>query len=556
MNQSVKPLAKRTGAGLALAAAVLGAGCSAVNIDKTRENQNDSKQNATKIFEQGMEISSGKSAISVSDGYYIAEDPIILNQRDLLPDMFHADDGFSQPDPVSLQDLISVISDEYGLRIEFTDEAGQHVSRFDEAGSDTGSEDLSGEDALENSESILIEDLASGDAGATGGLPGSSAYFTIQHDGSLAELLDKVTGKVGLFWEYKNNQVTIFRTQSKQFFADVATINEQFSASFSTSAGQDNSEANSSADYSYNDGEMISPNGSDGTFINSIENMLSDSDAASVQAVPRLNLITVRDIPPKVREIGEYIEKVNVSATTQIAMRVDVITFVDEDSQNYGFDWAAVFDGSNDIGFEFNSSLSNAANSNLKVGLINPTGNFSGSDAFVNALSEAGLVTTSYTKFGQTSNGVSLPILDEDTQDYVASLKTETREFGVITQTEIETAVTGLDMNILPKMTSRNKISLNIKLAVNELEDLEERNFGDNQVQLPRKSSRSSFFSPILTPGKTYMIGGLASKRSNTSDASITGDGSFFSWLLGGRKTSNVKEEQTVVLVTPYIIES
>jgi type IVB pilus formation R64 PilN family outer membrane protein len=538
----------------ALATALLASGCASVNVDSVRKEQAEVSRDASRILDQGMKMAADDSAISVSDGYYIAERHILLNERDLLPPMFYAETSFSQQDPVSLEELFSLVSGEFSVRVEFTDEASKYLESLGEDPAVTEG-DISIDDALIDPQVTTISDLISDPlSGVSKGLPGAGTYFVLSHDGNLIELLDKITGKVGLYWGYKNNQVSVFRTKSENFKADISAINETFQSTFSSGAGEENSENQSSVSYNYDDGEMISSTGTGGTFIEAIKSMLSE--AGTVQAIPGLNIIMVRDVPPNVKMAGEFIEKVNADATTQIAIRVDIITVADQDSNNFGFDWGAFFNGSSNYGFEFTSSMLNSATSNMKIGFINPTGNFSGSEAFINALRERGVVTTHYRSFAQTSNGVSTPILDEETKDYVASLTTETTDVGVSTQTDIQTAVTGLDMSILPKMTSKNKISMNIRLSLNELEDLEERNFDGNQVQLPRKSSKSSFFSPVLTPGKTYMIGGFSSERHDSTNASITGDEGPFSWLLGGRKESSVKKEQTVILVTPHIIEN
>lgn len=545
---------RRTKIFSAIGAALVASGCASVNVDNVRQEQNEVSEKADKIFTQGMKMVADDSSISVSPGYYIAEKRIKLSQRDLLPEMFYEETSFAQQDPVSLEELFSLVSKEFGVRVEFTDEAARFLENLGENEVEEAAE-FSVDDALKDPDQSIIADLAYSPASnVSHGLPGAGTFFVMNHEGSLIELLDKITGKVGLYWEFDNNQVSIFRTKSEHFKADISAINEAFSSTFSSGAGEENSDNSTSVTYKYDDGEMISSDGSSGTFIESIKSMLSEN--GTVQAIPGLNTIVVRDVPPLVKKAGEFIEKVNADATTQIAIRVDVITIVDQDANNFGFDWAALFSGSSEYGFEFSSSMLNSATSNLTLGFINPTGNFSGSEAFVNALRERGVVTTHYRKFAQTSNGVSTPILDEETRDYVASLTTESTDVGVSTQTDIETAVSGLDMSILPKMTSKNKVSMNIRLSLNELEDLEERNFDGNQVQLPRKSSRSSFFSPVLTPGKTYMIGGLSSDRLDSTNASITGHEGPLSWLFGGRKESTVKREQTVILVTPHIVKN
>lgn len=532
-----------------ISSAVLASGCSTVNIDRVKESQEEHVEKANRLIETGMKVRDSESSISVSQGYYIAEKPIRLDQRDLLPDFFDNKKFFRQQEPVALQELLTSISDDFNIRIEFTDDAAHYMESFVET-EEEDEEVITADDAVEDTESALMDDLFNSviSSGETEGLPGGGIKFSIQHKGSLAELLDRVTGRVGLYWEWDNNQVSIFRTKTEVLKADVNAIRETFSADFASSSGSNDINSSSSLRINYEEDQMSS-------FEGALEAFLTDE--GEVKVMSALNMIVVKDIPSKVKEVIDFVEQVNTDATTQIAVQLDIITVTENETNDYGVDWDGIFNGSSKYGFEFSSHLSNATTSNFKLGFIDPTGNFSGSEALINALRENGLITRHFSDFGHTSNGRSLPLIDEKTEDYIASLSTTVNDDGTVsTDTTISTAVTGFDLNVVPKITSRNKISMDIKFTISELVELEEKNFGGDQVQLPKNTSKSSSYSPVLEPGRTYMIGGIINEEKKTGNASITGGEGTFDWLFGGRKDSSTSRTQTVILVTPYVVRN
>mgnify|MGYP001773847936 CR=1 FL=1 len=549
MSNVAKFRTKKVLLGASIAAATLASGCSTINVESTKKDQMKKLDKAERVIETGMKVRNSDSSIRVSDGYYIAEKPIRLDERDLLPDFFYQKMAFNQKEPVALQELISTISDQYGVRIEFTADAADYMDTYAED-SETEEDDITAEDAMADTELAILEDLISSatTADETAGLPGGGIKFSIKHYGTLSDLLDRVTGRLGLYWEWSNNQISIFRTKTVTIKADINAIEESFSADFSSSSGSQGTQSSSSLSVGYNENQMSS-------FQEAIQSFLTKDGVVNIMS--GLNMIVVKDIPTKVKEVQDFIEQVNTEATTQIAVRLDIITITENDNNDFGLGWDAIFNGSTKYGFEFASQLTNAATPNLKLGFISPTSNLSGSEAFINALREKGLVTKHYTNFGQTSNGRSMPMIDENTRDYISSLSTEVTDSGTLsTDTQVDTAVTGIDINVLPKLTSRNKISMDIKFSVSELVDLEERNFDGNQLQLPQNSNRSTTLSPVLQPGKTYMIGGTINEEEMTGNASITGGEGTFDWMFGGRKESSNKRTQTILLVTPYVLSN
>lgn len=549
MSNVAKFRTKKVLLGASIAAATLASGCSTINVESTKKDQMKKLDKAERVIETGMKVRNSDSSIRVSDGYYIAEKPIRLDERDLLPEFFYQKMAFNQKEPVALQELISTISDQYGVRIEFTADAAEYMDTYAED-SETEEDDVTAEDAMQDTELAILEDLISsattGDE--TAGLPGGGIKFSIKHYGTLSDLLDRVTGRLGLYWEWNNNQISIFRTKTVTIKADINAIEESFSADFSSSSGSQGTQSSSSLSVGYNENQM-------GSFQEAIQSFLTKDGVVNIMS--GLNMIVIKDIPTKVKEVQDFIEQVNTEATTQIAVRLDIITITENDNNDFGLGWDAIFNGSSKYGFEFASQLTNAATPNLKLGFISPTSNLSGSEAFINALREKGMVTKHYTNFGQTSNGRSMPMIDENTRDYISSLSTEVTDSGTLsTDTQVDTAVTGIDINVLPKLTSRNKISMDIKFSVSELVDLEERNFDGNQLQLPKNSNRSTTLSPVLQPGKTYMIGGTINEEEMTGNASITGGEGTFDWMFGGRKESSNKRTQTILLVTPYVLSN
>lgn len=551
-------------------------GCSTVNFEEARAETESEFDKIKSSYEQGRKMATKTSSVSYMDGFYVSEKPFKLADREILPSFFNEKVVFSSPEPTSFQRLTSLISENIGIRIAITNDASDYLENWASNREESSEDGLNSLDATsaspfgggseesEDSEEALPVSLTNMLSNPYGNLSGSNVTFTMNHSGTLSELLDNLTGRVGLFWRWNNNEIEVFRLETKNINIDMDAMAQTFEASIKSQSsfvsgnaegggGSGQSGQGMSTTLSYNPGAALT------RLKEVIETSMLSADGA-VDILEEFGVVTITDVPPKVKKVSEFLEEMNDMATRQIAVKVDVITVTQKDDASAGFDWDAVYNGISGLNASFTGNILEGAG-NIQFGVIDTNSAFNGTEGFIDLLGEFADVTAHYSGFVQTTNGSIAPITDTVKQDYIKSISTESggddEEGGGDSSTTIKIgeAKTGIDMTVLPQITSKNKVSLSVKYDLSELLDMRDVVTGENLVNLPTSSVKGSYIKAIIDSGKSYMIAGLSNKKAKADQSSIIGDDSPFSWLLGGKKVSNMSEEYSILLITPYVLQ-
>lgn len=564
---------------LSVSIAVAITGCASVNVDEVRKKAEKDFDDINNTYKQGQKFAPETSSISYMDGFYIAEKPYKMEDREILPSFFHEEVSYSKQEPTSFQRLTSLISERIGIRISYSDDASEYLDNWVSEASGDAEEEVStfpSESALDPMSTTLIPELPGESGGSEpeseapnsvldlmgndyGNLPGSGVLFTIEHSGTLSELMDNLTGRVGLYWKWQDNEINIFRTENKNIPVDIDAIAQKFSSTMTSSSefvqgnasgGSGSSGNGMKTEFSIEGGKPYD------RLLSVIENTML-SDQGSVEVFEDFKIVSITDIPPNVKRATEFLEEINDIATRQVAVKVDVITVTSRNKSSAGFDWDAFYDGISGLNAEFTGSIFEGAG-NLQVGIIDSESAFNGTTGFVKAIAQYADVSTHYSGFAQTTNGKMVPITDNIKEDYLKKISVEKggEDEGDTVTTEIGEAKTGIDMTIIPHITSKDEVSLNIKYDLNELISMKSESAGDSTVMLPTSSIKGSYIKTIIESGKTYMVAGTSNKKSQSDTSSIAGDDSPFSWIFGGRKESTDQEEYSILMITPYIMNN
>lgn len=550
--------------------ATLLSGCSTVNFEETKEKSESKFDEIKSTYEQGRKMAPKTSSISYMDGFYVSEKPFKLADREILPSFFNEQLTFSSSEPTSFQRLSSLISSKIGIRISITADASDYLEAWatqTESESSESDVELQSLDATampggesDSDENSLPQSLTDMLDNPYGNLPGSKVSFTMNHNGTLSELLDNLTGKVGLFWRWNNNEIEVFRNETKHINIDIDAMAQQFTASIKSQTAFVSGNASGGGSSGGGQGMATELSYAPGEALDRLREVIKTSmisNTGSVDILEEFGVVTVTDVPPKVKKITEFLEDMNDMATRQIAVKVDVITVTAKNDASAGFDWDAIYNGISGLSAGFTGNVFEGAG-NLQIGIIDTGSAFNGTEGFVQALGQFADVTSHYSGFTQTTNGSISPITDTIKQDYIKSVTTDSgdgEDSEPSVSIEIGEAKTGIDMTVLPQITSKDKVSLSIKYDLTELLDMQNIVTGDNTINLPTSSIKGSYIKAIIGSGKSYMVSGLSNKRSKADQASILGDDSPFSWILGGRKDSSTNEEYSVLLITPYVLQ-
>lgn len=533
-------------------------GCSVEVAERLDKQIDNTKDKTSAGISGGIVSEKHPSSVSMKDEVYIAGGAFKLSEREMLPKAFTKQVAFNQVSAVSFQEMIAMISSDLGIRVVVSDDAVSFLS--DDAGGEGGDEGGSGGsggmvfgmDEVFDSEGPGGNGSSSFTPPSEGeGLLGSNISFKLNYKGDYSGLLDAVTAKANLFWKWENNEVSIFRQETRIFTFDGDTTVGAFSASVSSEISSEGDDDGASANTSSKSSFLMDNDSVFDDVIEAIKSMVTETGKFSVSA--NTGNITVTDTPRVLSNIDSYLKKMNEDVTKRIAVRAEVYEIASDEEGNFGVDWAALYSGSSRFNFNLDTSLSNATQPAIKFGIIDPGSNFSGTKAFIdmlNKMSKVSLVTSSSVF---TTNGQVAPVQIADEVHYLKQVTSEQTENGTSFSMEPGSVLSGFTMMINPRITSKGDISMRFSVDMSQLNELKDFSIGENMIQLPNKTSKNFVQQVIMNSGKTMMIAGFERIEKSTDVASL---GSKGAWMFGGKKGGSERKIMTMILLTPYIMNN
>lgn len=511
---------------------------------------------------QGSTMSTRPSAVSTIDDIYYAGKPFKLSERQFLPPMFAQQFIFNQMQPITLQELLSLVSTESGYRVTLTADAldflggkrsGGNDNSNDGGGPPDGGADMAGAEG----EGAPFEQSVFDQIDAAGsGVSATNIRFTFNHQGTLSSLFDRVTAKSDLFWEFRDNQIFVFRTKTKTFTLDMLPTETVVSSSMttkrnSTDSGGGKSQTGQSMETTYDSGEVYPQVES------ALKGMLSGSGVITINR--SFGSVMIRDTPRVLEEVARYITELNRVANRNISVRVQVYEVSVAKTSDFSVDINAIFSGSSRVGAALGSSYASAtgATGGIVASVVNPDSRFAGSVAEMRAEGRDINLSTLTDHFTVTKNGMPAPIQLVNEKDYLQKTSRSTDgEGNVSVELTPGTALEGITMNVVPRILSDGSVDCLVTLDMSKVNSINELTVGegDNQssIQLTDIDSRSLSRTLNIKNGKTLMMAGLARTERNGNTAGMFGSKL---WALGGEKAGGERQIINVILLTPYIME-
>lgn len=384
----------------------------------------------------------------------------------------------------------------------------------------------------------------------------------LDHRGSLSSLLDKITARMGLTWEYNGREIKIqrFITRTFSIKTHLTDIHEQ------TEIGN---LSNTKAD----DGSKYKSNLSLKT--ESKYNALDDL-MAQIRSILSANgkvvsnegsmHITVTDKKSVIEKVEKLINEHNAIMGRQIRLQVQVLRFISFDNRDRSLDLNLIYRALVDKGAvvrEIASVVSPSSIASASAGYIGVSygsGNWAGSSVIMKALDEIGKTSEEMNRVLVTMNNKPAPIsitrefsyISETTPGTISTTGTTVSSSVGIKQ---EKDTVGMTMFITPFITDANNVSL--KLIVNKRVltrmDTAESGTGETkqQVQQPVIDGEMHQEYATVKPGETLLISGYETNSGNYDERNTD------SWTVftGAGYSGKKKKESTIILVTPYIVD-
>ena len=405
-----------------------------------------------------------------------------------------------------------------------------------------------------------------------------------QQTGNLVDLLNSICAQTDTAWSYKEGKLILSETETKTWFikgipGDIMVSNQVNSTSgiqgqsggSATSAGQGGGTQTTSTSQAQSQQSSVQniqynlQNSLWDNFEKSITSMLSKQGKLSV--MPASSSVTVTDHPSVILKVGSFVKTQNEMLKRQVQIDVQILSVETDATDNYGINWNLMLKGTNGS-FSINGQAPAGSSGSVSSGLVPvfvpsstttaftigaTSGDLSGSQLIMNALSQqknSSLVTTAS---ATTLNNQPVPVQVIEQQGYVASVST-TQVAQAGTQNSITPGqiTYGFILNILPVIEDNGLVDLQISINLSSLKAL--TNFGVTgaMVQLPDVVQRNTMQKATLRAGDTYVLTGFDSDFNSMVN---TGVGGPTSWFFGGGVAAQKTMSRLVVLVTPRIVK-
>ena len=390
------------------------------------------------------------------------------------------------------------------------------------------------------------------------GVDADTTLVTIKKTGSLSSIINSIEAVTPYQIEIdKNKKVTVRAFITKSFpmmrlpGSDSFTIG-QAGGSISGS-GDENASSGGlfEADQSQHSTRTGGGNDPLKEIAETVTTMAGKGSTVSINQA--LGMITVTTTPHKMDDINTYIDQINNYLGRMIRVDVKVIAFTSKKSNAYNLNLNLVKTATKGL---LNFSTSGSALSGMSnfttFKLQNQHGSMSGSDVFIEALREQGVVTVSTEPSLTMINGGMGEILSVHKEAYAKSVEVKNpsgkdSESAGVSSIEQGVVVAGFGMHTLAQVVS-NDILLQLSGTVSELGKYGVVSFGGTTLKTPQIDENTFNQSLRITDGQTMILTGY-----NQNSANANNRDSFHNKYLGGNG-GREEHTQTIVMITAHLL--
>lgn len=378
----------------------------------------------------------------------------------------------------------------------------------------------------------------------------------LSYSGPLGGLLDLLSTRFGISWEYRNGTLRLLSQDTRVFtiFTFPGTTNLTSSLSNNSSGG--------GGGFGVSATQSASRSMDSGPFTDVVEQVTAMvGEGGSVTPAPASSTITVTARPFILDKVADFVDDQNERMTRQIALQVQVLNVTREQSDEFNFDLATLFNnGKYNLSTRAASpeGLATTAQGALAAQVVDFGSNFNGSRAILAALANETKSSLVNSTNLVTTNGVPVPFQIVRQTRFIAEQETTVDEGIITTTTEVEDLVTGFSVQLTPRVVADGGVMISYSLALTDLVGLETLNAGGegagaSSVQIPTIDVKSVIQQAVLKNNETLVLSGFEQANNKTSK---DGTGLPENVALGGAQTGEANRTITLVLVTPKIIDA
>lgn len=365
-----------------------------------------------------------------------------------------------------------------------------------------------------------------------------AAEIELNHQGTLAGLLDHVALHLGLKWRYSEGRIHFYRIVSRTFVVKTmpGNLTQSGGVSVGTMAVNGNSEVNIWSGIEKNLALMMSRYG-------------------RFHVDQSMGTVTVHDASINVEAVDRYVDSLNRQLGRQVALHVEVLQVTLSNEHQAGIDWNWVigFRGGGNINLAGPPSLTKNAAS---VGFVSGQGS---NEWMVRALERFGRVSSAYASVITTMNRQPVPLGSQSTQSYLkqigATLTTAANGSTVYGPPSLMPGevTTGFSMSLLPIVLDSNHVLMHCAINISSLKELVTFSSGvglaQQSVQQPNVSSFSTQQRMTVKSGETIVLSGYENESTESKQTDVMRN------ALPGSRVNTRDKTTLVVLITPKLLD-
>ncbi len=304
--------------------------------------------------------------------------------------------------------------------------------------------------------------------------------------------------------------------------------------------------------------------------------------------------VTVRDKPTNVELVGQYIHNLNISLSQQVYVKIEVLDVSLQNDYNFGINWQAVERAFAHSNFVFKANYGSPLSIVPLTGLPIPNGGLAPGAATA-ALADAGATTVLQALIDALNQQAKVSVVAQprivcmnnqvsairiiNSEQYIQSVsntsvpgatttapgsQTINNISTITSQITPATLVTGLTLYVLPKILGE-KVYLQINVDLSQNSNTTQicaqagassttgsttTSCADNSyiIQSPHVTEKIFNQRSVVATGETLILSGLKQVTNRTGAMQL-----FNLQDLGG-KASTQNNNDTVILVTPYVL--
>lgn len=390
--------------------------------------------------------------------------------------------------------------------------------------------------------------------------------MTISFSGKLGDALVSLAKTAGYAIEFAGDAVVFSKFEEETFH--IAGLPGDYRSSIgndgemSVASQQGNGTSQSStASIDAGNKQFSQLSLADASLIKDLESALTalKTSEGKVAVSPITMTVFVKDVPSAVQAMRRVVEKVNDELTKTVSLDILLVDVIYTNENRAAFDasmMAKLLDGkavlkSATSGSPFIAgpgATPTPAQYNLEL----LTGDFSGSQIFLDALSKQGFISRSFPVKVSLANGTQAKVMSVDTEMYVAEqYGNNATTGGVLTGggARQDTLQTGQIYNVFARAI-KDDIVFKINASLSAKRDIQVKDNKESGLYLESPKTTAMIFDATYTleDGKTRVVTGLNAETINVSDANAGYD------VLGFARSSERVHKETVMLVTANIV--